>query len=180
MNGDQTSLDSQLAAIDDELAEAEELRARERPVWPGIIDDDTASWVAGKMVACDEEVARVEAQSARLIERARARRKGLEMRFGDELRRYASSRTVGMRQRTLTLVTADCSFRKVPGGIRVVDKERAQAWADAHLPTAIATKVVKSLIDAEIKEHVAATGELPPGVEQVEDRETFVVKAGKR
>lgn len=180
MNGDQTSLDSQLAEIDDELAEAEALRARERPEWPGIVDDETASWVAGKMVACDEEVDRVLAQAARLVKRAQARRKGLEARFGDELKRYAAGRIVGMRQRTLTLVTGDCSFRKVPGGIRVVDKDRTTAWADAHLPTAIATKVVKSLIDAEIKEHVAATGELPPGVEQVEDRETFVVKAGKR
>ena len=179
-NANQTSLDGQLAVIHDDIAEAEAIRALEQPQWPGVVNDDTAAWVAGKLVSYDEEEQRIELQAQRLIEKVRSRRRGFEARFLDELRRYCDERLGDHRTRTLSLLTGDCCFRKIPGGVRVVDKVLTQAWADERLPTAIATKVVKTLIDSEIKEHARVTGELPPGVEVVPDRETFVVKGGKR
>jgi hypothetical protein len=66
-----------------------------------------------------------------------------------------------------------------PGGPRVVDERAALAWAVVNLPEAVV--VPRARISVErIKEHVATTGEIPAGVEIVDDEDTFRVKPARR
>lgn len=149
------------------------------PVGFTIHDDETASWVVNKLLACEEEITRVKVQAKTIVARAEDRRKRLEERFGEELRAYAAARLEGGKSRTLHLLHGSCSFRRIPGGPRVVDRDATLAWASEALKSAVRFEVVEHLDVDAVKEHVAQTGELPPGVELREASDSFSVRFPK-
>lgn len=155
--------------VDDEVAVASGF---------AIVDDATASWVVGKILACDEELQRIEAQHAVIVAAVKRRKAALEARFGAELRGYAAQRLEGGRTRTLHLPTGSCAFRVTRGGPRIVDEQLALAWAIAALPAAVRTPEPRPvLIKDEVKAYVEMTGIVPPGVDVIDDVDAFTVKA---
>jgi hypothetical protein len=146
-----------------------------------IDSDERAAWVVDKLLACDEAQARLNAQYEAMARGIARRREGLEKRFGEELRAWVAQQLEGKKGRTLHLLTGSCSFVRKPGGPRVVDERAALAWCFEHLREAIVMPQVKPRVAADVlKRHVTETGEIPAGVEIVDDEDTFRVKPARR
>lgn len=136
-------------------------------------DEASAAWAADKILSARERLARVTAACAEMIAEAGREVADLEGLFLPQLEEWARQNPP-RKGKTIRLPTGALAFRTVPGGPRVADEEAALSWARQHLPAAV--QVRERVIAAEIKGYVAATGELPPGVELAEERETFSVK----
>lgn len=154
-----------LAAEDDE--------APARPPW-AVVSEDDAAWAADKVLAARERHARIVAACAAQVAAAAREVARAEGYFLPLLEDWAR-RHPPARGRTIHLPTGQLAFRCVPGGPRVVDDAAALSWARGSLPAAV--RVVESVDKRAITAHVAATGELPPGVEVKPDDESFSVKA---
>jgi phage host-nuclease inhibitor protein Gam len=79
----------------------------------------------------------------------------------------------GGKTKTLKTLGGSFSFRTVPGGLRVIDKDAALQWAKEHAPALVEVKTVESLPAAALKSHLQTTGEVPAGCEIADDRESF-------
>lgn len=143
-----------------------------------IQSDEAASWVVNQILSADDEIRRITIQSKTLLAAAQARLTRLHERFDTELAEYVSTR-LRPGSRTLHLPHGSCGFRRVPGGPRVVDHDAVILWAREHLPEVIREEVVVSLDARVVADHCRKTGEIPPGVEIVPDRDTFTVKCKK-
>jgi phage host-nuclease inhibitor protein Gam len=145
------------------------------------IDPALAEWIVGKLLSCDEEMARLEEQHQVRLAAVARRKARLEHRFGAELRTFVEGQLAGKKTKTLNLATGSCSLRKVPGGLRMQDSKLALEWAREHLPEAIEVKTTTTerVPADEIKAYVEATGVAVPGVVEVPDEVRFEVKPAK-
>lgn len=144
-----------------------------------IDSEERAAWLVGKLLACEEERARIRTQADVMLRAVERRRAGLEARFGAELRAWAEAQLTGKRTRTLHLLTGSVALRTVPGGPRVVDKARALAWAREHLAVAIDTRLTETLRADVLRQYVAKTGEVPDGVDLAPPYDALNVKAAR-
>jgi len=94
----------------------------------------------------------------------------------------------GGKAKSLKLVTGVsdtptvAGFRRVPGGLRIVDKDAALTWAEGETADAqgrlVRRRVVETVapVAAEFAAYHKSTGEVPGGCEVVEPRETFYLR----
>lgn len=122
-----------------------------------------------------ERIARWEANTAAEIERLKRELQSAEDFFVPELERWALEH-LPKKGRSIHLPSGTLSFRKVPGGFRIVDKDAVRAWAERCLPLAIVAEVVERLDVDRIREHHKETGEVPEGADLVDDTDRFYVK----
>jgi hypothetical protein len=61
--------------------------------------------------------------------------------------------------------------RTIPERLRVVDEAALLAYALEHAPAMVRSVVKNDVPHANLRQHFAATGELPPGVEMEPARE---------
>lgn len=140
-----------------------------------IRDESSAAWAVNKVRSFDEQIARIREQSATMIESIEKER----ARFSDfvtpHLEVYFES-NAPKKGRSIKLVSGTIGYRKVAGGPRIKDAAACVEWARQYHPDAIATVVNESVPAAFVKAHVERTGEVPDGVDLVEDRDCFYIK----
>lgn len=138
-----------------------------------ITDEGKAAWAVDKVLAARERLARVKAACQAMIDEAAREVADAEAFFLPQLEMWARANPP-RKGKTIRLPTGAMSFRTIPGGPRVVDEGQCSDWAKRYCPDAI--KVVERLSVTAIKDYIANYGELPPGVELVDPRESFDVK----
>lgn len=155
------------------MSETTEEAANEGDVPWVIADESRAAWAVDKVLTARERLARIKATCAAMIAEAQRDVESAESFFLPHLEAWARANPP-RKGKTLKLTTGALSFRTVPGGPRVVDAAVCLEWARDHAATAIVVK--ETLSAASIKDYVEATGEIPPGVEVAEARESFDVR----
>lgn len=143
-----------------------------------IQDEETADWAAWKMVTHAERIAAIKAQSASRLKEAQAEAERFRNRFESELITWFEANR-GTKSKSLKLASCTLSMRTVPGGFRVTDQEAAIGWANDNKPEAITTRTVQVLDENALILAAKADGEVIPGLEYRDERESFSVKAPK-
>lgn len=148
-----------------------------------ICDERSAGWYLDRLAALEEKESRLAAQFEAMRRDIQADRERLKGRFDEELAAWAREH-LPRGKKSLKLLQGTVAFRSVPPSLRIGDPEAALAHARAHHPALI---VVSERVDARAysdmaKETLEATGELLPGVERSEGRESMSVRfpGGKR
>lgn len=162
---------------DDEIATAGSLPARVTSDF--IIDDHgKATWAVGKIAANKRAQEDLKAQFGLLMRELQNEEESLLLRFGSQLQAWAEKELTGKRQRSMKLLTGAVGFRLVPGRMSVTDKAEAEAYAKENVPGAFRTEVKfmagEYLVLAGLQ--LRGTGEMWPGIEQVEARDSFYIK----
>jgi phage host-nuclease inhibitor protein Gam len=150
-------------------------------LWPErfhIHDEASADWAVDKLVSMDEKLERLERQYKAAKAAIVRDKEALERRFLSEIRAWAEGQLTG-KTKTLHLLSGSISFRSVKGGPRVRDAAEVLAWARESLPEAIIETVTHKVDAQTVKDHVKAWGEIPPGVEIVDDRQELYIKPVK-
>lgn len=138
-----------------------------------VTDEQRAAWATDKVLAARERLARVKAACQAMIDDAAREAQDVEAFFLPLLEEWARNNPP-RKGKTIRLLTGALSFRTVPGGPRVTDAEAALSWAKAEYADLV---IVSERLDVNgIKDYVKASGDVPPGVEIIEPRESFDVK----
>jgi phage host-nuclease inhibitor protein Gam len=140
-----------------------------------------ADWYLSKLASLNAEEGLLRAQSEAKIKRVVNERQGLEHRFQASLEHWAKSQITG-KVKSLILDHGTVGFRKVPAGLKVVDKEAALTYCIGEdfqeiIKTTRAVDVANFKIHAEMMRK--DFGILVPGIEQVEEHEAFSVRFPK-
>ena len=138
-------------------------------------DEASASWAVDKILAARERAARIRANCEEMIADAEKEANSTEQYLGPMVEAWAKD-NLPRDKKSLKLSTGKVQFRSVPGGARVVDENAVMDWAMSALSDAFETRMRTVLNKARVYEYIEQTGDIPPGVEIVEDRETFSVK----
>jgi phage host-nuclease inhibitor protein Gam len=147
-----------------------------------IDSEDKANWLLRKVANLEAEEARVKAQADSILLGLKTERSGLMNRFGAELEQWTKAQieAKGGKTKTLKLLQGNLSFRTVPAGLRVGELTDALTTAKAVCPSAVLT--VEQLDRKAFLDHATElfeqTGELLPGIERTEARESFSMKFG--
>jgi hypothetical protein len=143
-------------------------------------DEGTANWLIRKVLEARHYAEQVASWAQRELRRAEREEQFLLYRFGQQLedwtrRQLAAPEDMASRGRkSIHLPAGSVGFRREPAKLLIVDERALTEWCRVHLPSA--TAVVQHVHKAAVKEHVAATGELPPGAELREGGERFFIK----
>jgi len=149
-----------------------------------IVSEHDAAYVVGEIQRRRDWAAQMESVAAQVRQDADR----LEQYFAGQLEAFTARQIKGTRAKSIKLVTgqggsepARLGFRKVKGGLRIVDKEAAIAWAreccsDEEYADYVRERVIESPVADRFKQHFAETGECPGGCEVVEDEEKFFIK----
>ena len=148
-----------------------------------IIDtEDKALWALERIMRERESLARLDAQYAAMRAAQVAELERTEARFLLPLEDWAKANPP-KKGKTIKTLAGDLAFRTVNGGWRVTDKAAALEWAKAERPELVKVKTTEELDTDAAKALAAAiakeSGEVLPGLEFFEDRESFSVKAAK-
>ena len=180
---------NELAAAQAER-DAEELETRgiARIPWGLIVNsDESAEQVIAGIQLRRDSAARERAQVEKRAQRAERDADRYEEHFRGQLVAYTLAQLAATSATTkhIKLVTGQggdkptqMGFRMVPGGLRIVDAEQALDWGGDQEDELKFVKVTTAYkpIAAAFKQHYAETGEIPPGTEFVDDKETFYIK----
>jgi hypothetical protein len=162
------------AAIDDPSVAEDE-----RPPVPeafAVRDAATANWLVRKVVEARAYARRVAAWAECEVRRAQRDEQRLLGRYGGQLEDWVRRRLKeeNGRRKSVSLPAGTVGFRAEPPRLVVHDEKELLRWCRAHLPSAVAT--VERVLRGTVREHVAATGELPQGAEVAHGGEKFFVK----
>ena len=160
-------------------ADAPEAEAREEF---HICDESSANWLLRKLAGIEAERARVTQQYqaivAQLDSDAERLRFCYEAEFSDWTRRELARRKT--TRKSLVLLQGTCQFRTVPAGVKVADISAALHYATAALPELVKTAPTLDTLRYRSAALTAlnTTGEVLPGIERTEERESFTLKFG--
>lgn len=114
--------------------------------------------------------------AAREVRRAQAEEKFFLYRYGHQLEEWTRRQLAAEngRRKSIRLPAGAVGFRTEPPRLAVRDEDELLRWCRDHLPAAVAT--AQHVLRSVVREHVAATGELPPGAEPAEGGEKFFIK----
>lgn len=115
--------------------------------------------------------------SNRVSELRDAHEKRIEWLLGHAeagLREFVEREIAGKKERSVTLLSGRIGFRKSPDALEITEQDTVMEWCKANLPDAI--KVVESVQKTPIKQHVKATGEIPPGTEYKPGEDRFYIE----
>ena len=146
-----------------------------------ITDDASADWYLGKLAAIDAEIALIQAQMAAAVKRLQSDKNGLETLFGAELEAFISGKIASDKRgrKSVILPHGTCAFRTIPARFAVVDESAANLHAIAEEMEGAFVSVFKPGAYLELAQAVMETsGEMLPGVERIEERQSFSIKFG--
>jgi len=97
-----------------------------------------------------------------------------------QIEAYCRSRLqeTGDRRKSIQFLQGKCSFRTIPGALRITDSAAALAYAQECLPAAVTT--VPTLDTAAYQQRAERTGELLPGLEFTPEHTSFALTFGKQ
>jgi hypothetical protein len=147
-----------------------------------IDSEDRANWLLCKLAGLDAEERRVKAQCETILKRVAAERSALEGRFGAELADWARQQIAGGKRRSLALLQGTIAFRRVPGGLTIADRSAVADTVRLARPDLI-EQVVTERLDTTgartwAEEVLRTTGEMLPGFEMREERESMSLRFG--
>lgn len=167
----------------DEVRQAEDITQAEGRERFEVCDEATANWYLRKLRNLENEKDTIKAQTAAMLKALDTEINGLEFCFGQQFETFVRGELTrrGGRSKTLPLFQGTASFRTVAASLRVrnvteaIEHARAQGWD--------AIKTTETLDADRYKKEAAAarqeTGELLPGMELTEERESFTIRFGK-
>jgi phage host-nuclease inhibitor protein Gam len=140
-----------------------------------IDSEERAEWLLRKLSTIQAEKARITEQAKKRTAELDADYTRLLGRFSSDLEAWARQEAERRRRRSVTLLHGTLAFRTVPASLRVGDPSDALTTAKAVIPTAVQTieQIDRKAFLEFAKQHFATTGELLPGIERTEARETF-------
>lgn len=154
-------------------------------------NEESFNWVMGKMLDCDSRIAAITtnadvikaraiiANAERMEKDAKNRRNWFELRFGNELAKYAKTQIDGGKSKTFKSVLGSISFRVKKGGLRVEDKEKALETAQVNGWTnAIKVSEEFQISKLDPAQRELAETKLLPGFTVELDSETFTIATG--
>jgi len=139
-------------------------------------DEASANWVVRKIIEARAYAARVKAWAKYETCRARREERFFLQRFGNELDGWIRSQLAaeGGKRESVGLPAGTVGYRVVPAKLILDDKNAAIEWAKLHCPHAVVTS--NRLLRQPLNEHLAQTGELPPGVRLDPEHSRFYIK----
>lgn len=149
-----------------------------------ILTDSAADWYLKQMACYDAEIALLRTQAEAAIKRVQSDKEGLVNLYGAELEAYIGQKIVLDKRgrKSVILPHGTCQFRTVPASLKLADSTAAMEYACRELaeeavwqPARLSTIGYIEQAEKALKE----TGELLPGVERVEARESFSIRFGK-
>lgn len=146
-----------------------------------INNEERAVWAVDKLNTFDERLARLDAQYQAMRKQIADDKASFEGRFLLDLEDWAKANPP-KKGKSIKLLTGTLGFRSVKGGPRVVDKDAVIAWASSdeiERGSFLAYETVVKVNTDAVKDYVASTGEIIPGVEIKDDEERFYVKGAK-
>lgn len=147
-----------------------------------IQDAAGANWYLRQLRNLETEKATIQAQTAAMLKQLDGDIHRLEFLYGQQFEMWVRAELArrGGRGKTLPLHQGTAAFRTVPRTLRVLNAREAIEYAQRQGWDVI--KRVESLdADGYKKQAVAVmaeTGEVLPGIEVIEERESFTVKFG--
>lgn len=138
-----------------------------------------AAWYLGKLRAIESEKDAIKAATGERLAQLDADAQGLRDRFQSELEAWAKGESERRRRKTITLPLAGASvaFRTVGASLTLSDRLKA---ADVALTLGFQTQPAADL--TAYQKHAAKvfeeTGELLPGMDRTEARESFSIAFG--
>jgi len=152
----------QEGAVFDSPAPAELLEGHDDREW-------LPDWFLRKLGRVQDERARLKAQHQARLKELDAEERGHRWRWEERFRAVVEHDLAEGTRKSKRYTYGTAGTRK-RGGVDVVDKEAALAWAEEHAPAAV--KVTRSLLKSELPPGVDV-----PGVEPRTGRD-FFIKAG--
>lgn len=164
-------------------------------------------WLVGRLVACDEEIARVEAQAALLVSRQQDTKSRILALFGADMEAIAKAELARENEgkkrprASLDLLTGVCKWNRRGGGLEIVDAQAATDWAVGYCPSAfrvtasatgeeaitlvqlarsVGAEIKPELLKTPISETLGDRKDLPPGIERIPVTECFAVAGARR
>jgi len=150
--------------------------------------EQDAAIVVGAIQLRRDTARRIREQAEQMAAQAEREADRIEERFTPALRSFTERAIEGGTARSIKIITGQggsaptaMGFRKVAGGLRIVDKDAAMAWAidESIEADAVSVKTVMAPVAAAFKAHYDATGEIPGGCEVTESEDRFYVKEAK-
>jgi len=155
--------------------------ARPAPAEPFTIHDEkSANWLLRKLATIESEKQRVQTNAATILAQLNSDADGLKYLYGAQIEAYCRSRLqeTGDRRKSIQFLQGKCSFRTIPGALRITDSAAALAYAQECLPAAMTT--VPTLDTAAYQQRAERTGELLPGLEFTPEHTSFALTFGKQ
>lgn len=151
-----------------------------------IDSEEKANWLLRKIANLEAEESRVKAQADSILRSLKSDREGLMNRFGAELEQWAKAQmeAKGGKTKTIKLLQGNLSFRTVPARLVLADEAAATGHAKAMQGKCA---MLNTCFDYEprfvtanyweaAQEYLESTGELLPGIERREAKESFSIK----
>ena len=134
--------------------------------------DELATWYLGKVNEIEHAKETIKAQAAAMLQQLDNRMAGLQYRWGGQFRAVVDRKLHmnGHKKKSVDLLTGRAGYRTSPDKVEIVDGEAAAEWCAFQCPEALGTTIKRT---TPIKEHIKATGEVPPGIRYVEKQENF-------
>jgi hypothetical protein len=150
---------------------------QDRPHVPdafSVSDAASANWLVRKIVEARAYALRVAAWADREGRRAKRDEQWLLGHYGAELEAWVRRQVQKGRRKSIGLPAGTVGFRAEPQRLSVADEQALMAWCRANLPAAL--RVETHVLKGAVKDHVAATGDLPIGAEITGGGERFYIK----
>ena len=150
-----------------------------------VIDSmDKADWYLKKLAELDAEEALIKEQSSKMIERVRTNRECLQALFSQQLETFARAQVEknGKGRKSIILFYGTLAFRTVPSRLTIKDDREALDHARSEKRDFYQ---LKEVLDTQgylkyAKEQLEQTGEILPGTERTEERESFSINFGRK
>ncbi len=146
-------------------------------------DEGKATWALGRIAATSAAVEVAKATAAYYVSSAEKEAARTAEFFTPHLEQYFRKNPPKGKAKSIKLASGTLGTRTTKGGPRTVDMDALVEWAAENDPTIIKTKTSHTVPADAIKSLVAeamsddGTGEIPAGVELVDDRTVFYAKA---
>lgn len=146
-----------------------------------IDSEDRAAWLLRKLKAIRAEQEGIRAATEKRLEELESDYRALVGKFGQQLESWAQGEAEKRRRRTVTVPLAGCSlaFRTVPGKL-VESAEGGPTRAEIAATLGFMTEPQEPAPDLRklsehARQHFAETGEILPGYEFAEARQSFKI-----
>lgn len=161
-----------------------EQETTETPAEPAfcIDSEDRANWLLRKLANLDAEKERIQTQAETLLRQLESDRASLLHLYEAQLQAYVRARleATGGRRKSLVLLQGTCAFRSVPPGLKLANQDAAERHAVIEEMSCFAYKFNGAAYRELAEERLRETGELLPGMETLEARESFSIRFGKK
>ena len=161
------------------LAQVEHLRNEVKPLCERDEDSWLPEWFMKKVTQNEAMIDQVKKQSRRIVRQLQSELSALQYRFGDTFKDMITDRILAKHgeKKSVDLMSGRAGYRKKPATIYVTDEKALVEWFNAQ---SVETRnQIQDCFDLRfarktpILKYVRETGNLPDGVEFLDERDEF-------